>query len=455
MDDEHFEFPEWLSSRANLKLNLDEPTFLEVNTRLGCSKANFLPPSPHVDRRLVASCDGPIQELLLTIPDTVKGGWNNRNQARGSVAMVLDSLLRALPAQVHLYVMTHQSFAANIQTWLDEVGKAELATIIPVPNEVNFTVWAQDSYAITESSDKSYLVEPFYMWRYADRVLADIFCQATGRFDDTQVPLYFEGGNMLVGDSFVLVGADYSNKTIKYLKKQVLRHDGTQSVAAYVTELFGKYLDHHRDFIFLAANRSVPIAEERSFDRNGVEWTEQHLTGNVKNTVQPLFHIDMFITLVGRPVEGEPFEILVGDTRLASEVYGFAPVPTGIDEALNDIADNLALISDFKVMRVPLPYIFHDQFSIKTRLWYFATYNNAIVQNCRHRPQDGESFVILPSYGDDQSVDDELQRLATVDKFVAGVWRDLGFTPILIPKLQPCAVRQGALHCMTKYLSRG
>ena len=455
MDDDYIEFPEWLSSRANSELKLGEPIFPAVNTRLCISKANFQPPSPQDDRRLVASCDGPIQELLLTIPDFVKASWHNRHLPWWGVAKILDKLFRALPAQVQLYVMTHQSFVADLQVWLEEVGKAGQSTIVPVPNEVNFTIWAQDSYAITAAADKRYLVEPFYMKRNADRVLADIFCEATDRFDDTQVPVFFEGGNMLVGDSFVLVGADYANKTVSYFTKDVLRRDGIKPDVDYVTELFGKYLDHHRDFIFVAANRSVPIEENKPFDRNGVKWTAEHLRGNVKNTVQPLFHIDMFITLVGRPAEGAPFQILVGDTGIATEHYGFAPTPVGIDEALDDIAENLALVGDFKVMRIPLPYIFRDIEAEKIRKWYFATYNNAIVQNCRHRPQDGESLVILPSYGDKHSDDEELRRLAAIDDDVARLWSDLGFTTTLIPRLQSFASAQGALHCVTKYLSRG
>ena len=79
----------------------------------------------------------------------------------------------------------------------------------------------------------------------------------------------------------------------------------------------------------------------------------------------------------------------------------------------------------------------------KERTWYFATSNNALVQN-------GPSKIVwLPSYGHGN-----WSELAETDKANAAMWEEMGYAVKMLSDFHPFAENLGAVHCIKKYLAR-
>ena len=109
----------------------------------------------------------------------------------------------------------------------------------------------------------------------------------------------------------------------------------------------------------------------------------------------------------------------------------------------DDIAQQLDA-AGFAVLRNPLPLAYVDDAPSRTRFWYFATANNALVEI-----DDDRKRVWLPGYGFGAWTE-----LAATDAANAAAWRELGFDATLLTDFHPFAENLGAVHCIKKYLGR-
>jgi hypothetical protein len=127
-------------------------------------------------------------------------------------------------------------------------------------------------------------------------------------------------------------------------------------------------------------------------------------------------------------------EMLDRDDRPAAALY----------EAFDDIAAQLRR-NRFKVIRNPLPLVVAEDPEKRERMWYFATYNNAIVEI-----QDDRRRVWLPTYGYGDFAD-----LQLTDKENRRIWKEeLGFNVTMLTDFHPYAFGLGAAHCLKKYIVR-
>jgi len=287
-----------------------------------------------------------------------------------------------------------------------------------------------------EEAGSTDFVEPFSFPRYGDSLVADFVANATD-LDKTQAPLYFQGGNVLIGDDFFFIGADYPAESLRYLGTVLVPAAG-ESPAQLVDRLYREYLDPVRRLIYLASTIPVPAEQRRSTVLDGAEWTEEVFVGNRAGTVQPIFHIDMFVALAGGK------RILVGDPRLAAELLEIPLQPHAMAEVFDDIARSLDRLG-FEVLRNPLPLAYVDDPARRVRTWYFATSNNALV----HAPATGRPAVYLPTYGHGA-----WESLAVTDRLNRETWERLGFDVTMLGDFHPFAENLGALHCIKKYLAR-
>lgn len=155
---------------------------------------------------------------------------------------------------------------------------------------------------------------------------------------------------------------------------------------------------------------------------------------------RPLFHIDMFISLVGKNANGQ-YTVLVADPQLAADILN-EPLPEGaMQEVFNDIAAQLTILG-FNVIRNPIPMAYDDDDSEKTRYWYFATSNNVILQ-------DTPKVVWIPTYGHGV-----WSSLAATDARNKEIWENLGYEVRQLADFHPFAANLGAAHCIKKYLAR-
>lgn len=389
------------------------------------------------DPSLISSAHGRIEEILLTIPAYAINGGN-----QNPYWMALSDLIKKLPGYTKFIITIHESAKQAFENWLGaELLDMNRFRISALPDHLNFTVWAEDAYVISKNGSKTYFVEPFSFPRYADSLIADSVNNFS-EYELTQAPLYFQGGNVLIGDDFFLIGEDYPNNSLDYVGNVIAPAAG-ESDENLVKRLYNKYLDKNRNLMYVGSKQPVPSEVVREIFINGEKWNEIIYFGNHEGTVQPLFHIDMFITLAGKDGSGK-YIVLVGDPKSAYQILG-EPVP---ETAMVEVFDSIALQfaeNNFKVIRNPIPLVYMDDTVRKERIWYFATSNNALVEI-----YGGTKRVFLPTYGHGNWTE-----LVATDNRNKEIWESLGFTVVQLGDFHPFAENLGALHCIKKYLKRG
>ena len=267
---------------------------------------------------LVATAHGAIARLLLTIPSyAVDGGEANPYGA------VYRDLIAKLPAPTELIILTHDAVADEVRGWLAAAGRTAAGrdTVVATDDFLGFSVWAEDAYVVIADGagigGEHAFVEPAAFPRYGDALVADQVSTAAqlGLF---QAPLHLQGGNVLIGDDFFFIGIDYPLLTFE---EGILTAPTQAGEDALLREVYRRYLDAERTFVPVGTTLPVPSAARRQFVLDGVTWVEEVYAGNAPGTRQPIFHIDMFVSLAGRGDDGR-YRVLVGDPREAARLTG-------------------------------------------------------------------------------------------------------------------------------------
>jgi hypothetical protein len=429
--------PESLTPRHLPRLDPESVRRAAVATRaLEATVKRPVPKQP----RIVSSAHGALGHILLCYPSFAGGEDVFRD------AFV--DLFRKLPQSVELTVVAHASVVDDLEKTLAAERPEAEATIVEAPAYLHFTVWAEDPYVVVEdvgsTPTRPFLVEPFAFPRAGDSVVADLVAEAT-ELQSTQSPLFFQGGNVLIGDDFVLIGVDYLFETLDtFLRyRPVLgMPDDPGEAQLFIVDLFRQTFDPNRDLYFAGTRLGVPKVEKRPVIIDGEQWTEVFHAGTGHH--QPIFHIDMFVSLAGRSPSGR-YRLLVGSPALADDVLGRPQLPHALSEIFDDVARQLEA-QGFEIVRNPLPLTNVDDPVLKERSWYFATSNNCLVQI----DDVTGNHVWLPTYGhgawSDLTVTDEANR---------AVWEELGFTVHQLADFNVFAQNLGSVHCIKKYLRRG
>ena len=347
------------------------------------------------------------------------------------------AVLEGLPAHTIRTVACHAEVVASVEDWLEEMELGDRSEVLPLEDGRRFTVWAQDTCVVqTRRAGETRLLTPSSFPRMDD---AWVLAQAAEGLSlpTASTDLFFQGGNVLVGDDFWLLGTDALLQTLK---------QGPHRDEGAVLRDFAELFDHRRRLILVGTDLSVPSAMSRptpvEVASDGEAWEELIHTGSPSGTRQPLFDLDTFLSLAGRRPDGR-YRILVGDPRLAAEIAG-TPLPVhAVPDVFDDVARQLDALG-FDVHRNPLPLVHHDDPVLRRRRWYFATANNVLTEATGARAR-----VWLPTYGDADH-----PELCDVDARNAAIWEDLGFDVQTLPPFHVFARGLGAVRCMCKILDR-
>lgn len=247
---------------------------------------------------------------------------------------------------------------------------------------------------------------------------------------------------MLIGDDFVLLGVDYLFNTL-----ETFRTSGAVSVPQgadpfdYISGLFRRTFGEDRTLSFPGTRLPVPQFQEGPIQVDGREWVERRYLGTGQR--QPIFHIDMFLSLAGRNDSGR-YRVLVGSPTEADRLLDRPPSGYAMHEIFDDVASRLAA-DGFEVIRNPLPLTYVDFPDEQAREWYFATSNNCLVEIT------GDSRrVWLPTYGHGP-----WEELKATDDANKRLWESLDFEVTQLGDFNIFAQNLGAVHCIKKYLLRG
>ena len=390
--------------------------------------------------RIVSSAHGAFEHILFCYPSFAGGDDLFRD--------VFVDLFGKLPQTVELTVVAHPSVVADLEGILEAQRPGSEATIVEAPDYLHFTIWAEDPYVVVEdvgsTPQRRFLVEPFAFPRGGDSVVADLVAEAT-ELQSTQSPLFFQGGNVLIGDDFVLIGVDYLFETLDTFQRHqpVLgMPDDAGDAQQFIVDLFRKTFDPNRELFFAGTRLRVPGEERRPVTIDGEQWTEVLHAGTGHN--QPIFHIDMFVSLAGRGPSGR-YRLLVGSPAQADDLLGRPRLPHALSEIFDDVARQLEA-QGFEILRNPLPLTHVDDPAARERFWYFATSNNCLVQI----DDVAGNQVWIPTYGHGPWSD-----LVATDEANRRVWEELGFTVHQLADFNVFAQNLGSVHCIKKYLGRG
>jgi hypothetical protein len=415
----------------------------------------------------VSSLHGSIGGLLLTVP---------RYATEPPYPPAYQRLLASLPAEIDLVVLTQGDDGSVVRSWLAATGHDRRARVLVAEDDLFFSVWAEDGYvcAIDRTSGETFLIEPVEFPRYGDALIADYVAYGT-ELRTSQAPVYFHGGNILVGDAFFLIGIDYPERTLD-LESLSLPDLPRAPLMDYVRDLYRRYLDPQRELHFVGSRRPAHPHRLRIFDLEDEPRAEE--IGAAGGIHQPIFHIDMLVSLAGRSDAGR-YRVLVGDPRLAVALVDDPSFPLPA-HAMAVQCDQVAAgleARGFEVTRNPLPLVYADDDGelawsagelesrygnvegasevidfmaeremdrIPLRRWYVATSNNVLAERT-----DDRGIVWMPEYAVTP-----WEILAPVDAANRALWERLGFEVRGLGDFHAFAEDFGAAHCITKYLGR-
>ena len=421
---------------------------------------------------LVSSFSGSIEQILFCFPS-----WATADPA---LAAAYQSVINSLRVGTKFVVANHESVRSTIESWFTDAGhNLEEIVFVSLADYVSLTDWAEDAYvSVRDAADDSgYLIEPWEFKRAGDALIADAVEEYSG-IKASQAPLIFQGGNCLIGSDFWLLGKDYFLDTIELLqgRRPPVSVPADETIDDFIRELFAKYIERNRKLLLIGTEKPIPIRDYIG-TKDKTDYFLDLASGGV-GTFQPIFHIDMFITLVGQNDQGG-FELLVGSPALGDEILGTTS-PFALSDVYDTIAQSLIDLG-FSVKRNPLvhrPTIGSsftllqlkeiaaqpgyealisavkelvavgatDHSMVKIRDWHHITWNNCLVENSTSMGK----HVYLPTFGHGINSD-----LEAIDSEMKTIWENLGFTVHLLGDFNKFAERQGVVHCIKKYLARG
>jgi hypothetical protein len=424
--------------------------------------------------KLVSSYEGSIDRVLFAFPSYAV--------ASPALAAGYRSVIGALRQGTRFVVVHHDEPKAikEIRSWFEAAGHAPSAVqLVPLPAYVSFTDWAEDGYvALHDAKDGSpFLMEPWRFPRAGDSLIADAVAQYAG-YGASQSPLIFQGGNCLVGSDFWLLGKDYFADSAELFtgeRPPVEVPSGT-TPEAFVRRVFKDYVDRERRLIVLGTKKPIPLRSYYGSKEDGCFFLDVAADG--AGTYQPIFHIDMFVTLLGAGDDGR-FRVLVGSPRLADQILGTRS-PFALDAVYDSLSDDLAK-QGFAVTRNPLVHraqigqelklevlqaeaakLDGEELApaveelvaagatkgdpVEIRSWHHITWNNCLVEVSAKQG----NHVYLPTFGHGSYAD-----LLPIDEAMRALWTGLGFTMSALTDFNAFAARQGVVHCIKKYLERG
>lgn len=352
------------------------------------------------------SIDGAVDHLLLCVPGDEALEFSG----------VYGALIDKLSLETIITILAQPAAQEYIDAWSCDPARLERFTVIDA-GDAPMTSWACDLIlAGRDARGEPLLLVTPEIDRREDARLPAILAQ-TGATKLAYASAPFEGGNILISGSHIFIGGD------------------SPALAELDTD--------GRETIVIAAPK-CPAELSRTAMRGANKWQEIFHYYNTAGTQQPIFHIDMFMTLAGPDADGRE-QILVGDPEMAAEILETPLHPLALAVQFDAIADDLTA-RGFAVTRNPLPMIYMDNVEERRRKWFYASSNNVLVQ----RSDAAGNIVWMPEFGHDN-----WPELAKTDAANREIWQELGYEVRMITEGQKLAENLGGLHCLTNVLKRG
>ncbi|MDJ0628369.1 MAG: hypothetical protein QNJ44_08935 [Rhodobacter sp.] len=372
----------------------------------------------------VISDETPFTGLIFTAPDWIWPGSGAEPMDPAfaeSYRMFVARLLRHLPVSVDCTVVTHKGAADAMRNWLEAHSGGRASRVVAVEDTLRFTVWASDILVFAEEDGAPVVLSPCEFPRSGDALLAGRIAGALG-LRNVRSDLFFQGGNLIACRRGLLVGAD----DITALAN-VRPRESRASIAGRYAQTLG-YPASTTDL----GVEGQDFGERRRAHETRPDWTRRHYPGNPENSMQPVYHIDLCVTVLGGA------RLAVGDVKLAGKYVDVAPVDTVIAEGLDAVADQLSG-AGYDITRVPLAFLPIERPDMRQVTTFAAPSLNVVADF-------GSRTVFVPMAADLAP----FEGLSELDAVHLALWRDAGFAPVPVDGLAPVFRRLGGPRCLVK-----
>jgi agmatine/peptidylarginine deiminase len=382
-------------------------------------------------KKTVSSVYGKIKRMLLTFP-------HKKTLTNDIVLQRYQGIFKELK-DVEYIILAHKDVHQSIRITAEEIDDNNLILIEASSNYFGYvtevlghiagsvyvcelesswhTIWAQDGYCcIKKDENTTVLLEPLHFARGGDHNVAEQVAANTD-LEVEPTKYYIEGGNILAGDDYILVGKDYL-----HLNK-ARTGEGKRKLTNEFKKLFGV---SHVIWLGFDEPLNFPI---------------QVFQGKY----QPLYHIDMYITLAGKTDNGKEL-VFVADAKLAKEIVEEEAPEDVIVDSFDKTVEYLAQYNEgglqFEVKRLPI-----DLWKFPDGQKKFLTYNNCLIEVF-----GDEKNVYLPKYSSPAPGSKNRRKL---DAELAKIFEENGFKVLQLEgAYEELCKRGGSLHCITKVLDR-
>lgn len=411
---------------------------------------------PYTEPQITSSAYGKIKEIVLTC------SLSEDDSRYIKYTEQCEELVRRMDDSERTFYIVLNKKAQNIDAIKAKFKAASVKSKLRfIESDHPLDAWIQDDFLAVHALNSkgepyTYLVEPKNEYPLNIHV-AEAMAKEEQNIEQLKAEIKFVGGNVLVGDDFVLIGIEnesYDRELIQQYFGKTPIFIGKKGVS--------RNPDRNPDFIY--SKESTQETDERVVNNE--------YQGVSEDQLQPIYHLDVFITIAGKIIEdGEEKNLLViGEPVLGARVpykhiieSYVKQIITKSRKTINNVIKVLESFEDikFKIVRNPLPLTYGDSYNKKERTWFWATYNNCLVEIT-----DDAKRVWLPSYGIKSNYCDcdsassrkkygDWTELHSYDVMNKWIWESLGIEVMLLEEdYIPFAASRGALNCITNCIKR-
>lgn len=364
--------------------------------------------------------DNFLKELIKKMPSYTKFFiWVNSGQDKQDLEQILINECGIKNRQIEKPIKSFPNNNTNTKVYILQNG-----------DYFQFSKWIQDPILVfadpkNQHPNKRYLLE------LDSNTIGDILdYKFNDNFDNQNFIkwLILDGGNLLVEDDYVFVGANDFYRISEKLKmisgrnKKIKKSEVREKIA----HLLGRPKVVEID----------PLKKTQSSVWDMNNWSINEVKDRKRSYIprQPEAHLDMFMTVMGQR------KILLAKPDFS--LIDQNPNPN-LEKDFNKIEKDLSK-RGFEVLRNPMP-VFKNSLGNETK----AFYNNCLVEVYEIDEGIFSKKVWLPKYGS------QYNELMPFDKKNQKIWEDCGFEVSFIETdFISLSEQEGALHCLIKTLKR-
>lgn len=371
----------------------------------------------------VCSAGGKIEKVLLfhtcSTSEKPETAWQR-----------FGSLIDAMGEEVQFYVVMQLPNSYAIERLQSGRQNVHLVPLCPstLKLEHPLTRWTQDVvHAFQRSSGPTQELQLVYDQLRLDTEVMRLLGSrlSTMRYRSLGFQA-FSGGNLLPrsnGQNFLVAGGD------------ILRH-----------HIKGRPRNEHS-----AARAALEAQLRRTYRTSKVHWLNLRSEHGTIDGKQPLFHVDLYITLAGVLPDLHPNRetVLVGELRDEYIFGGNPEVAQRLRTALDRTAEwfeNDRRHPGLKCVVKRIPLLLFD-----TQPDHMGSYNNCLVENYQ-----GVSAIYLPDYIPEQKESQLARRIRQIQNKTRDELNSWGFSKVhfIEQDFYNLSRKQGSLHCLAKVIER-